>query len=84
MLLLKRKVLESRLVPPTECSMEMDRMLQKRQEEAKLCRQQENDQLERKLRTIQTLQEKQKLDEENKRKIIEQQRIEAHSRYNDY
>ena len=58
--------------------------LQKRQEEAKLCRQQENDQLERKLRTIQTLQEKQKLDEENKRKIIEQQRIEAHSRYNDY
>nr|CAG4650187.1 EOG090X0755 [Sida crystallina] len=83
MINVKRKELELRLVPQTDCQIEMDNNLQKRQEAARISRQEQNDQLECRLRNIQTLKEKERqlVDEENrKKKLIEQQRIDAHTR----
>lgn len=78
----KRQQLQRRLIPQDNCPSEMDQNLERRQEEARKSRKEQDNQLESKLRDIQTMkeQEKQKAVEENLKKFHDQQRAEAHYR----
>ena len=78
----RRQQLERRLIPQDNCPGEMDQNMERRQEEARKSRREQDNQLESKLRDIQTMkeQEKQKAVEENLKRAQEQQRAEAHSR----
>lgn len=77
-----KKELEQRLVP-TETGFDLDQSMQRLQEEAQMQRKLQADQIERRLRDIQSQQEReqQMIKDDLRRKMLEQQTAEARRRY---
>ncbi len=75
----KKQELEERLVPKTESQMDVEMTIQRLQNEARLRIQQKEDQIDEKLREVQSIQEKE-LEEDLKKKRLELQIVEAQRR----
>jgi hypothetical protein len=71
--------LEERLVPKTESQIDVEMTIQRLQNEARLRIQQKEDQIDKKLREVQSIQEKE-LQEDLKKKTLELQIVEAQRR----
>ena len=75
----KKQELEERLVPKTESEIDVEIAMQRLQNEAKLRIQQKEDQIDKKLKEVQSIQEKE-LQEDLKKKTIELQIAECKRR----
>nr|SVE74214.1 EOG090X0755 [Daphnia barbata] len=75
----KKQELQERLVPKTESQTDIEMTIQRLQDEAKLRIQQKEDQIDQKLKEMQTIQEKE-LQEDLKKKTLELQIVEAKRR----